>query len=150
MTCGTTNDAKIRETMARVELMPGIESISGTVGNLTFRTVNGKTVVHKKAKPLLPEKPTNQEKAKYKRATVIGQCVAMVQNGIGDLREAIAQRDMIRHRISRLYDRYVQETQSTAKLIQRIMAGYPENGSKISRQSLDNGSMKPDRKRMRE
>ena len=32
--------------MARVELMPGIKSISGTVGNLTFKTRNGKTFVY--------------------------------------------------------------------------------------------------------
>lgn len=131
--------------MARVEMKAGEAGLSGTVGGLTFRTVNGKTVVHRKAEPLLPEKPTMKEKARYKRAAVIDQCVAMVQNGIGDLREAIAQRDKIRHRISRLYDRYVQETQSTTKLIQRIMAGYHGNVSKISRECLENGSKKSDK-----
>ena len=128
--------------MARVVMKAGEAGLSGTVGGMTFRTRNGKTVVHSKAKPLLPEKPTNKEKAKYKRATVIDQCVAMVQNRIGDLREAIAERKKIRERLAYLYDKYAKETQSTSKLIQRIMAGYPENGSKISRQCLDNGSIK--------
>ena len=128
--------------MARVEMKAGEAGLSGTVGGLTFRTVNGKTVVHRKAEPLLPEKPTMKEKARYKRAAVIDQCVAMVQNGIGDLREAIAERKKIRDRMAYLYDKYVKETPSTAKLIQRIMAGYYENVSKISRECLENGSKK--------
>ena len=110
--------------MAKVELTPGIESISGTVGNLTFRTVNGKTFVHEKTEPVLPEKPTRQERAKYKRDVIIDQCVRILQGEIEDLREAMRMRPKIRSRLMSLYRRYAPEIKARTKLQRKIMTEY--------------------------
>lgn len=140
--------------MARVELKPGIESISGTVGNLTFRTVYGKTFVHKKAEPVLPEKATRQERAKYKRDVIIDQCVGILQREISDMREAIQMRPKIRSRLMRLYKRYAPEIKARTKLQRKMMTEYRAKyhrrgsgavvpcGSKavVSRHCLENGS----------
>lgn len=110
--------------MARVELMPGIESISGTVGNLTFRTMNGKTFVHEKAEPVLPEKPTRQQREKYKRDVIIDQCVELLQREIEDLREAVRMRPKIRSRLLSLYGRYAPEIKARTKLQRKMMTEY--------------------------
>lgn len=140
--------------MARVELMPGIESISGTVGNLTFRTVNGKTFVHEKAEPVLPEKPTREERAKYKRDVIIDQCVRILQSEIEDLTKAVGMRPKIRSRLMSLYKRYAPEIKARTKLQRKMMTEYRAKyhrrgsgavvpcGSKavVSRHCLENGS----------
>ena len=104
--------------------MPGIESISGTVGNLTFRTVNGKTFVHEKAEPELPEKPTREERAKYKRDVIIDQCVRILQREIEDLTKAVRMRPKIRSRLVSLYGRYAPAIKARTKLQRKIMAEY--------------------------
>ena len=133
--------------MARVELMPGIKSISGSIGNLTFRTMHGKTYVHEKAEPELPEEPTRKEKARHKRMVMIGRCVAMVQKDYADLYEAIRQRRKIYERVAHLYDKYHKTIKAPTKLMRKIMEEYRANnqavndeGSRMTRKRTENDS----------
>ena len=133
--------------MARVELMPGIDSISGTVGKLTFRTVNGKTFVQAKMLPELPEKPNRKEKARYRRAVLIDNCVCLLQAEYPDIREAILHRRKIYDRVAYLYDKYRKTIKAPTKLMRKIMEEYHAknqlisgDASKESRKCLENES----------
>ena len=133
--------------MARVELMPGIDSISGTVGKLTFRTVNGKTFVQAKRLPELPDKPNRKEKARYKRAVVIDNCVCLLQSEYPDLRDAILHHRRIYDRVAYLYDKYRKTIKAPTKLMRKIMEVYRAKNqpiigdvSKMSRKCLENES----------
>ena len=133
--------------MARVELMPGIKSISGTVGNLTFKTRNGKTFVYEKPEPELPENPTRKEKARHKRAVMLNRCVALVQREIGDLQEATRQRKKIYERMASLYDKYQKSIKAPTKLMKKIMEEYCAKNQAVggkdpmeSRECIENDS----------
>lgn len=133
--------------MARVELMPGIQSISGSVGNLTFKTRNGKTYVYEKTVPELPEHPSRKEKNRHKRAVLIDRYVAMLQREYADIYEAIRQRKKIYERVASLYDKHSPNIKAPTKLMQKIMDEYHAkyqsvNGkvSKESREWTENGS----------
>ena len=110
--------------MARIELMPGIESISGTIGNLTFRTRGGKTFVHAKREAELPLRATRQEREKWLRTTVLDQCVRIVQENCGDMHEAIRKRTLIRQRLAVLYAKYRAETSARTKLQKKMLEAY--------------------------
>ena len=110
--------------MARIELMPGIESISGTIGNLTFRTRGGKTFVHAKSEVYLPLRATRQEREKWLRATILDRCVSIVQEECGDMHEAIRQRPLIRQRLAALYGTCRAETSAMTKLQQKMLEAY--------------------------
>lgn len=126
--------------MARVELMPGIASISGSVGNITFRTINGKTHVFERRTAKLREDATRAEKEKYKRDRIIRQCVSIIQDETGDWQKAIRIRTTIRNRIVYLYNKYVKEIKAPTKLQAKIMGEYRSKWAK-SGDSLDKGSM---------
>ena len=110
--------------MARVELMPGIESISGSVGQLTFRTMNGKTFVRVRQEAELPKGASRKQKAKYKRDRMLDQCIAILQDEMGDMLEAIRLRPKMRERLKRLYDKYAKEIKAPTKLQRKIMTEY--------------------------
>ena len=127
--------------------MPGIDSISGTVGKLTFRTVNGKTFVQAKMLPELPEKPNRKEKARYRRAVLIDNCVCLLQAEYPDIREAILHRRKIYDRVAYLYDKYRKTIKAPTKLMRKIMEEYHAKNqlisgdvSKESRKCLENES----------
>lgn len=126
--------------MARIELMPGIASISGTVGDFTFRTINGKTYVHRRNELELPEDATREEKRQYRRQHMIRQCVRILQDEMGDFERAIQMRLKLKSRIEGLYDKYCKEIKAPTKLQRKIMQEYRSKWSK-SGESLDKGSM---------
>lgn len=110
--------------MARVELMPGIKSISGTIGNLTFRTRGGKTFVYSKLDPELPRRATRAQRELWLRRMVLDRCVRLIQSDYEDMYEAIRQRPLIRQRLVTLYAKYRVETSARTKLQKQIMQEY--------------------------
>ena len=130
--------------MARVNLMPGIESISGTIGDVTFFTRNGKTFMTKRSEPELPKKATRAQKAQYRKRTMVNTCVALVQVQMDDVFVAICQRKKIRDRMRYLYEKLSPEIRTRTKLQKAIMTAYyeGENGSEMHRETIGNGSVK--------
>ena len=130
--------------MAKVELMPGIESISGTIGDVTFRTINGKTFMSKRMEPALPKNATRKQKAQFRKRKVVDACVALVQAQKDDMLEAIGQRKKIRDRICYLYEKLSPEIKARTKLQKAIMSAYyeGENAPRMHREKSDNGPMK--------
>ena len=110
--------------MARVELMPGIKSISGTIGNLTFRTRGGKTFVYSNLDPELPRRATRAQREQWLRRMVLDRCVRLIQSDYEDMFEAIRQRALIRQRLVKLYAKYRVETSARTKLQKQIMQEY--------------------------
>ncbi len=130
--------------MAKVKLLPGIASISGTIGDVTFFTRNGKTFMSKRPEPSLPKDATRKQKAQYKKRKLVDACVVLVQAQMEDMLEAIAQRKKIRDRICYLYEKLSPEIKAPTKLQKAIMSAYyeGENGSRMHRENIDNGPMK--------
>ena len=130
--------------MAKVRLMPGIESISGTIGEVTFRTINGKTFMSKRKEPELPKNATRKQKAQYKKRKLVDSCVVLIQSQMEDMLEAIDQRKKIRDRICYLYEKLSPEIKASTKLQKAIMSAYyeGENASGKHRENIGNGSVK--------
>ena len=124
--------------------MPGIESISGTIGNVTFRTINGKTFMSKRSEPGLPKGATREQKAQYKKRTMVNACVVLVQSQMEDVLDAIEQRKKIRDRICYLYEKLSPEIKGRTKLQKAIMSAYyeGENGPRMDRGKPENGPVK--------
>ena len=114
--------------MARVTFKKDqpVKALSGTVGALTFKTMNGKTFVFSRLEPELPKKATRKERAQYKQRTIVDQCVEILQMRIPDIREAIAQRGTLRARIVRLYKQLSPGIKAPTKLQKAIIKAYQE------------------------
>ena len=112
--------------MAKVEFEKesGIKSVSGTVGGLTYRTINGKVFVHEARRPLLRAGASKSEKMKYRRAVIIDACVQLLQDEMEDWLAAVEQRPKIRSRVKSLYERYAPEISAYTKLQGKIMSEY--------------------------
>lgn len=122
--------------MARVELMPGIERISGSIGNVVFKTYkNGKTIMMHRPEPVLSRNASRAERAQFKKRVIIDACVVLAQDQMEDMLEAIAQRKRIRDRMRYLYDKLSPEIKARTKLQKAIMTAYwaDENGSRMDR-----------------
>ena len=120
--------------MAKVKFNPDqpIQSLSGTLGHISYYTRNGQTFVHHKSAPELPKNPTRQQRARYKQRTIVDQCVSILQSQIPDIQEAIAMRPKIRDRIVRLYKKFAPSIKAPTKLQQKIMSEYREKFAKSS------------------
>ncbi len=112
--------------MAKISFNPNqpIQSLSGTVGPVTFRTVNGRTFMSGRSKPVLPKNPTREQRAQYKRRSIIDQCVSILQSQYQDIRVAINLRRKIRDRIAYLYDSLAPTVKAPTKLQRAIMTEY--------------------------
>ena len=130
--------------MARVKLMAGIERISGTIGNVTFYTRNGKTFMTKRSEPELPKNATRKQRAQHKKRTIVNACVELVQVQMDDMLEAIEKRKKIRDRMCYLYEKLSPEIKGRTKLQKAIMSAYyeGENVSGMHRENIGNGSVK--------
>ena len=109
--------------MARVTFKAGqpIQSLSGTIGNLTYRTINGKTFT--------------EAKAAYRRKMIVDECVRIIQEEISDMAAAIQARAGIRAAMKRYYDQFSTETGSRLKLQAKMLEAYRNR-----RQKQDLGS----------
>ena len=135
--------------MAKITFKKGqpVQSLSGSVGRITYRTVNGRTYMHRRSEPVLPKNPTRQQRAQFKRQSIIDNCLAILQNQYEDIGEAIAMRSKIRDRLKYLYKKYVKQIKAPTKLQKAIMADYyarfsTENGPIMDRRKPVNDPMK--------
>ncbi len=117
--------------MVKVKLMPGIERISGTIGDVTFFTRNGRTFMSRRSEPELPKNATRKQKVQFRKRTLVNACVELVQSQMADMLEAIEQRKKIRDRICYLYEKLSPEIKARTKLQKAIMSAYYE-GEKVS------------------
>ena len=132
--------------MARVEFDPNqpIQSLSGSIGRVSFRTVFGRTFVTKRPEPVLPKNPTRQQRAQFKKQTIIDNCLTILQEQIPDLQEAINMRPKIRDRIVRLYKKHAPNIKAPTKLQKAIMIDYYQKFAKTSpRHNRDITETKP-------
>ena len=121
--------------MAKVTLMPGIERISGTIGDVTFFTRNGKTFMSKRSEPVLPKTATSKQKAQYRKRVMVNECVVLIQSQMDNMLDAIEKRKKIRDRISYLYAKLSPEIKARRKLQKAIIMAYyeGENASEMHR-----------------
>lgn len=130
--------------MAHVTFKKGqpIQSLSGTIGNLTFRTVNGKTFVREKPKYVLPKRPTERDKERYRRSWVLDYCVATIQELEPDTETAIRNRPKIYKRFASLYNKYRDSFPQSrlyiaSLLINQYRERYAESLSRLSRDFIE-------------
>lgn len=112
--------------MARVHFKEGqpIQSLSGTIGNMTYRTRNGKTFVHCRRPLLLAADASRAERETYRRRQVVNECVGIIQDEMEDFVEAIRSRPRIRAAMSRLYRQYSPEISGRVKLQRKMLSVY--------------------------
>ena len=122
--------------MARVIFKNGgnIQSLSGKVGNMTYRTIGNKTFVFSSEVPELPKDATRKQKSQYKKRMAIDQCVTLVQRQM-DLEVALAMRQKLRDRMDYLYKSLAPKIKARTKLQKAIMTEY------YSRFSIENDSI---------
>ena len=120
--------------MAKVVLAPFIESISGKVGNLQFRTLkSGKTVVH--ARRCTTEDgimhratpPTPAEIAHRKRFGMVSSITAEIQGRYARIDKAAAERQQIWLRVKYLYDKHANEVKDEKELRKLILEKYDKS-----------------------
>ena len=133
--------------MAKIQLSPMFSSLSGTIGDMTFKTINGQTYAFQKAEPKLPENATREQKKQYKKRIVVNECVQILQGEIEDIMDAINKRPAIRAKIGYWYDKFAPHIKARTKLQAAIISAYkdPENGSRMIRGFLGNGSVKSEK-----
>ena len=112
--------------MARIRFKRGqaVQSLSGTLGEMTFRTINGKTYVHVRCEKEPASDASRKEKALYRRRRIVSNCVGILQEEMEDVVEAIRMRLKLKNRIEYLYDKYVREISAPTKLQRKIMEEY--------------------------
>ncbi len=120
--------------MAKVILAPFIESISGKVGNLQFRTLkSGRTVVH--ARRGMTEEgivhrstpPTQAEIAHRKRFGMVSSITAEIQGRYARIDKAAAERQQIWLKVKYLYDKHVNDVEDEKELRKMILAKYDKS-----------------------
>ena len=112
--------------MAKITFNPesGIQSLSGSLGRLTFRTINGQTYVNERPMPVLPKKATREQRRKYHRQMIIDSCLEILQNGMEDIQEAMRIRPKIKDRLEYLYKKFSPTIKARTKLQKAIMSEY--------------------------
>ena len=112
--------------MAKITFIPNqpIQSLSGSIGPITYRTMNGRTFMYRKEAPALPKNPTRKQRAQYRQRTIVDQCVTILQEQIQDIEKALAMRTTIRNRILRLYKLFAPGIKAPTKLQAAIMDAY--------------------------
>ena len=122
--------------MAHVTLSPLISSLSGTIGDMTFRTRNGQTSVFQKNPPRLPANATRKQKAKYKKQLIVDQCIKILQDEIEDILVAISRRQAIKKKVEYWYDKLAPKIKAKTKLQGAIIDACRTSLSAIESQGL--------------
>lgn len=128
-----------------------IKHLSGKIGNITYRTVAGKTFVFATEVPELPKDATRKQKSQYKKRMIIDECVMLIQRQM-DLDVALAMRQKLRDRMDYLYKHHAPKIKARTKLQKAIMTEYYkrfsiENDSIMIREKLGNDPMKSRRRK---
>ena len=136
------NQKKGKRKMAKVTFNPDqpIQALSGTVGNLTYRTMNGKTYVYRRNAPELRENATRKERAAYKERMIVDACVKIIQDEMEDFVEALQSRQAIRAAMKRYYRLYSPEIKARTKLQGKMLSAYRK---RKHREWFENGPTKP-------
>ena len=118
--------------MARVVLAPFIQSISGKVGNLEFRTLkSGKTIVHARSAETAAQRahrePTASEQARWKRFGMVSSITAEIQRGYARIDEAAHDRQKIWLRVKYLYDKLSGSYEDEKELRRVILEKYDKS-----------------------
>ena len=124
--------------MAKVTLSPELQSISGKVGNLIFKTYkSGKVGLYRylptrRTAPLSPE-----ERASRRRFAVISRTVAQVQSRYEWIDEAARDRKKIFAKVKYHYDRITaaEPDLSDQQIIARILERFSATLSRHSREN---------------
>ena len=96
-----------------------IQSLSGTCGDLTFRTLpSGRTVGHI-----------------HELTSLIDECVGEIQVKMASVEEAIEQRKAIKLRVTRLYKALREGTDDDGELKKRILMAYYQTRRKLPSRS---------------
>ena len=98
-----------------------IQELRGTYGRMTFRVINGHTVVHSKPKY---GRRQEDERELFDKSEIVEQCVAEIQEQMCDMRQAIADRQAIKKRVARLYDKYANRCRDENELMKNIRVAY--------------------------
>ena len=115
--------------MAKVTLAPFIQSISGKVGNLQFRTLkSGRTVVH--ARRGVTEEgivhrttpPSPAEIAHRKRFGMVSSITAEIQSRYARIDQAAADRKLIWQRVAYHYDKLRPSIEDDKQLKKEILS----------------------------
>jgi len=120
--------------MARVtfEENQPIQALSGTVGYLTYRTMNGKTFVYARREPELPKNASRKERAAYKECMIVNECVRIIQDEMEDFVAAIHARQAIRAAMKRYYRLYSPEIKARTKLQCAMLLAYRRRNHRYS------------------
>lgn len=112
--------------MARVTFNPNqpIQALSGTVGNLTYRTMNGKTYVYTRSEPELDKDATRKERAAYRERMIVDACVKIIQDEMEDFVAAMQSRQAIRAAMKRYYRQYSPNIKARTKLQREMLSAY--------------------------
>ena len=129
--------------MAHVTLSPLISSLSGTIGDMTFRTRNGKTSVFQKNPPRLPANATRKQKAKYKKQVIVDQCIKILQDEIGDILIAIERRHAIKQKVEYWYDKFAPKIKAKTKLQDAILSRVRQSTAKADDPVVSGRPMPP-------
>ena len=103
-----------------------------------FRTRGDKVFAFAARQPELPNKPTRQQRALYKRALVINQCINILQDEFHDWTLALKVRPIMKNRLLRLYEKYAPDIKARTKLQGRILGEYR---SKWNSERLNRGNI---------
>lgn len=121
--------------MAKVTLAPFIESISGKVGNLQFRTLkSGRTIVHARRSildgaPLRATPPTEAEIAHRRKFGIVSSITAQIQEQYQRIDLAAQDRKSIWQKVSYIYDKLRPEIADDKLLRKQILARYDAKNS---------------------
>ena len=113
--------------MAKVHLAPFIESISGKVGNLEFRTLkSGRTIVRARSEYDYQSNhdPTPKERAQRRRFGVVSATVAVIQRNYPRIDEAALDRKRIWQKVSYLYSKFFESIDNDAELQSKLLDEY--------------------------
>ena len=107
--------------MGKVRFEEGqpIQELHGTYANLTFKVVNGKTIAHVKAR-----NRRELEDDEWDKPGIIDECVAEIQQQMGDMRQAMREREAIKKRVERLYEKYQRRCKDETELMKQIRIAY--------------------------
>lgn len=132
--------------MARITFNPDqpIQSLSGSIGSMTFRTVHGKTHVYRRTDPVLPKRPTPLQRERFRHQCIMNNCMQILQGQYRNIQEALQMRGTIKKRLEQLYRHYAPEVKAPTKLQKAMMTDYYQqygtvNGSILEGQTPDNG-----------
>ena len=108
--------------MARVTLDPGgvIESISGRVGNMVYRTYKSGLITVHRISPRAQKATTKKEKAMRLRSEMVNQIVGELQQGYSRIDKAAAMRKKLWQKVGYVYDKY-SETVKNRKELEKII-----------------------------